>query len=316
MERYRYIDLLLTMRSEFMKTKPARDQILDNVKFYPNSFSRGIALSKLNKYGVGVELHIPEKRYSEILEKIDPFKPEIKIVIAEKKYANKKFNGNKVEFKIKKSNINKTITPLYEIVNTTKSLYDPTFRLDEEINGALIDPLLELDLLKLKIFESKNINAEDDFAIIRYCLDSIELFMEIEIIGSLFKWVLRYNMFSDQLILERHPKFPNDPKYVNDFKDEVLYQNDDIPINYGGRLERKIIPEEYREYLYKILTTTIKGDDVPNDWREYLDKHLIVAEGTSFDIMPKLKKQAFAYKVETDGNKVYFNYNKRYNGKG
>ena len=292
MERYRYIDLLLTMRSEFMKTKPAREQILDNIKIYPHTFSKAISLSKFNKYGVGVAFNITVDGYNRL-------GPYVSIIIAEKDYVNKVPCASKIEYKLKKTYQSKdTIVPTYNIECMTKLDGYTSFIMDHETNGAPVDYLLGLDLFKLKICDWHTFDL-DTLLHLRYCFSFEELFFNIEHSSGFFEWTLRYDLFSDQLIFKRRPMLTSSPREVKDFKDELLFESDDIPINYGN-LEKVVIPREYREYLSKLLTTSIKSDVIAEDWREYLDRHLIVAEDTSFDIMPKIKKQTFAYKVETN----------------
>ncbi len=252
MKKIRYIDLLLTLRSEYLKLKDNFDGLLDDIEIKKPFRKEGVSLSK-------------EKKFKSIVQ-INYDVPCIQLLIdRERKYSNKSI-PSRYDIKI---NLNPdTIVPEYSLLQTDNGLnygnpnFTPTF------SSCNVMPIVESDLFRLSNEKKEDSyeTAFDDKVIVTgfYGFPLVKIIIDREGYPNGGEVVVKYDFQKNELFYKAVAKHSIASMVKTDVPSDWLYDGEPLP------------QEKFDIYhIASILTRSVSDYLIPDNWRKFLKKHLV-----------------------------------------
>ena len=252
MEKIRYIDLLLTLRSEYLKLKDNFDGILDDIEIKKPFRKEGVSLSK-------------EKKFKSIVQ-INYDVPCIQLLIdKERKYSNKS-TSSRYDIKI---NLNPdTIIPEYSLLQTHNGLNCRYPNFTSTFSSSNVMPIVESDLFRLSNEKKENSyeTAFDDKVIETgyYGFPLVKIIIDSEGYPNGGEVVFKYDFQKNELFYKAVAKHSIASMVKSDVPDSWLYDGEPLPQRKFGSY-----------HIATILSRSVSDYLIPDNWRKFLEKHLV-----------------------------------------
>ncbi len=253
MEKIRYIDLLLTLRSEYLKLKDNFDGIIDDIEVKKPFRKELVSLSKEKKFTSVVKMNLPffwgDNSRLQLVTKI------------EKKdkygYPDIKFKN---EYDIIEDNDINSIIPAYRLVDNNHKRTISSTRICSSFGSTNVKPLLESELFKLSDVELKRTFRADEGSYMNeriYCgFPFIHRSLTQNPLSD-YNVGIDYDYQKNELIFIIKNHFP-----------KVVYSGNFLPA----------VPIYTESDIGKFLTDTVESCLLSDDWKDFLVKHLVVCD--------------------------------------
>ena len=240
MEKVRYIDLLLTLRSEYLKLKDNFDGIIDDIEVKKPFKKSGIKLSQDKKYTSFVIIDLPVSVHNY---------PKLQLVSKiEKKDKNGHIDSKKLEkYEIVERDNKDSIIPIYSLMHPSMG------KLYHHFSGSFgstnVKPLLESDFFKLRN-KYKTYYAPAKKVTHRFCFPFIQRTINVGTHKNGYEVDIFYNYQ----------------------RNVISYRTSNITREQYGKIS---IPQYGPFYIGDFLKEEIKEELIPDDWKEFFEKHLV-----------------------------------------
>ena len=247
MEKIRYIDLLLTLRSEYLKLKDNFDGILDDIEVRKPFRNEGVSLSK-------------EKKFKSIID-INLNIPRLQLLIEKDTKSKDSTIYSRYDI-IERTDCDSTV-PMYGLDRVSHSLDFVGPNIIDTFGSCNITPIEDSDFYKLS--EGKQIKKS---------------------------YSLKDNMYIDLSITFGFPVFSYDERILHGFsRKRITYNFQENLLEYNtkrgfglplsdGSIADSGDPQEGFYHISTVLNKEVDLSIIPDDWREFFEKHLIVCDKT------------------------------------
>ena len=252
MGKIRYIDLLLTLRSEYLKLKENFDGILDDIEIKKPFRKEGVSLSK-------------EKKFKSIAQ-INYDVPCIQLLIdRERKYSNK---STPCRYDIKINLNPDTIIPEYSLLQTHNGLNCRYPNFISTFSSSNVMPIVESDLFNLSN-EKKEFSYETaaEYNVIKtgyYGFPLVKIIIDSEGYPNGGEVIFKYDFQKNELFYKAVAKHSIASMVKTDVPSSWLYDGEPLP-------QRKF--STY--HIANTLSQSVSDYLIPDNWRKFLEKHLV-----------------------------------------